>query len=115
MLEMLPDDVRKGLEQARKQSLKRNDKLCVHDGDQVYRILRIWDDGFALDATSSPRLRGRVEIYDGMRHLYQCLVIDSEVKGEERVFDFKWVNPIPDRPPADFVRETDAPIALLGS
>jgi hypothetical protein len=113
MFQMYPDAVRDGLEQARAQSLKRNDKLCVHDDDKVYRILRIWDNGFALDAKSAPRLRGRVEIYDGMRHLYQCLVIDSEVTGGERVFDFKWVNTIPDRPPADFVRETDAPIALL--
>jgi hypothetical protein len=40
-------------------------------------------------------------------------VIDSAVTGGERVFDFKWVNTIQDRPPADFVRETDAPIALL--
>ncbi|UWQ99875.1 hypothetical protein K3729_03515 [Rhodobacteraceae bacterium S2214] len=113
MFQMFPQEVREGLEQARKQSLKRNDRLCVHDGDDVYRILRLWDNGFALDAKTSPRLRGRVEIYDGSRHLYQCLVIDSELDGQERVFDFKWVNTIPDRPPADFVREQDAPIALL--
>lgn len=113
MLEMLPDDVRAGLEMARKQSLKRGGKLCVHDGDNVYRILRIWNDGFALEAKTTPRLRGRVDIYDGSRQLYQCLIIDSDVKGDERVFDFKWFNNVPDRPPADFVREVDAPIALL--
>lgn len=114
MFEMLPEDVRAGLELARKQSLRRGDRLCVHDGDNVYRILRIWDTGFALAAESTPRLRGRVDIYDGMRQLYQCLIIDSDLKGDERVFEFKWFNSVPDRPPADFVRETDAPIALLG-
>jgi len=113
MFHTLPDDVYEGLKLARQKSLKRNDKLCVHDGDQAHRILRLWDDGFALDAATAPRLRGRVEIYDGARHLYQCLVIDSEVSGQERVFEFKWVSTIPDRPPADFVREQDAPIALL--
>ena len=113
MFQMFPDEVRDGLEMARKQSLKRGDKLCVHDGDAVYRILRLWDNGFALEAKTAPRLRGRVDIYDGSRQLYQCLIIDSDVKGDECVFDFKWVNNVPDRPPADFVRETDAPIALL--
>lgn len=114
MFEMLPKDVRVGLEMARKQSLKRGDKLCVHDGDDVYRILRIWDDGFALDVKAAPNLRGRVDIYDGSRQLYQCLIIDSDVKGDERVFEFKWFNNVPDRPPADFVRDSNAPIALLG-
>lgn len=113
MFQMFPDEVREGLELARKQSLRRGDKLCVHDGDVVHRILRIWDNGFALSAKTAPRLRGRVDIYDGSRQLYQCLIIDSDVKGDERVFDFKWVNNVPDRPPADFVREADAPIALL--
>lgn len=113
--QMLPEDVRKGLELARKQSIQRGTKLCVHDGDDIYRIRRLWNDGFALDAKGSPRLRGRVDVYDGSRHLYQCLVITSEVSGDERVYEFKWLNPIPDRPPADFVRDADAPIALLSN
>lgn len=115
MFEVLPDDVRDGLAKARQKSLKRGDKLSVRDGDAVYRILRIWDGGFAISADVAPRLRGRVSIYDGARHVYQCLIIDSELSGDERIFDFKWVHHVPDGPPADFIRETDAPIALLGS
>jgi len=115
MFEMLPEAVREGLAQARKQSLRRGNRLCVHDGDSVYRITRLWDDGFAIDANSAPKLRGRVAIYDGSRQLYQCLVIDSDVTGDERQFTFKWLHAIPDRPPADFVREADAPIAALTS
>ena len=113
MLEYLPDGVREALALTRKRDMQKGNKLCVHDGDTVYRIRRLWDNGFALDADTAARLRGRVEIYDGPRHLYQCLVIDSAVRGDERVFDFKWVNAIPDRPPADFVREENAPIGLL--
>ena len=113
MFEMLPEAVRDGLRQARKQSLRRGTRLCVHDGDTVHRITRMWDTGFAIEAETAPRLRGRVEIYDGSRHLYQCLVIDSEENGDEHTFEFKWVHAIPDRPPADFVREADAPIAML--
>lgn len=73
----------------------------------------MWDTGFAIEGETAPRLRGRVEIYDGSRLLYQCLVIDSAESGDEYVFEFKWVHAIPDRPPADFVREADAPIAML--
>lgn len=113
MLEFLPQAVRDGLAQARKQSMRRGNRLSVHDGETIHRINRLWDDGFAVDAKSGPRLPVRVSIYDGTRHLYQCLVIDSADKGEERVFEFKWLHAIPDRPPADFVREADAPIAMI--
>lgn len=113
MLEVLPEFVQEGLAQARRQSLRRGNRLCVHDGETVHRVIRLWDDGFALDASAGPRLRGRVAIYDGSRQIYQCLVIDSHVEGDERVFGFKWLHAIPDRPPADFVREADAPIAML--
>ena len=40
----LPKAVREGLQQARRTSLHRNSRLCVHDGDDVYRILRFWSD-----------------------------------------------------------------------
>ena len=115
MLEMLPEGIREGLAEARRQTLRRGSRLCVHDGDAVYRITRLWDDGFAVDAKKAPRLRGRVAIYDGSRQLYQCLVIDTDVKDDERLFTFKWLHAIPDRPPADFVREADAPIAAIAS
>lgn len=113
MYEFLPEAVRDGLAQARKQSIRRGNRLCVHDGDAVHRINRLWDDGFAVDAKTAPKLRGRVDIYDGSRQLYQCLVIDSAVKGDEKHFEFKWLSAIPDRPPADFVRDADAPIAMI--
>ncbi len=113
MYEFLPEAVREGLAQARQQSVRRGHRLCVHDGEKVHRISRLWDNGFAVDAKSAPRLRGRVDIYDGSRQLYQCLVIDSAAKGGEQVFEFKWLHAIPDRPPADFVRDADAPIAMI--
>jgi len=113
MFEMLPREVRDGLAQARKQSLRRGHRLCVHDGDQVHRISRLWDDGFAVDASKAVNMRGRVAIYDGSRPVYQCLVLNSERNGDEQIFDFKWLHAVPDRPPADFVRDADAPIAMI--
>ena len=57
MNDFLPEAVRQGLEQARKASLRRKDRLCVHDGDDVYGIRRFWGDGFALDADVAEKLR----------------------------------------------------------
>ena len=113
MIEMLPDDVVKGLQKARKRSMQRTDKLCVHDGDDVYRILRFWNDGFSIALEDAAKLRGRVEIYDGPRHLYQCLIVNSREDGDEMVFDFKWMHEVRTQPAADFVMEREAPAGFL--
>jgi hypothetical protein len=114
MNDFLPAAVRQGLEEARKRAIRQSHKLSVHDGDDVYRIHRFWEGGFALDAGVADKLRGRVEIYDGSRHLYQALVISSERSGSERVFDFKWVHPVSSTPAVDFVREGPPVAGLLG-
>ncbi|WP_438955480.1 hypothetical protein [Cognatiyoonia sp.] len=113
MNDFLPKEVQEGLKAARRASIKRNDKLCVHDGDDVYRIKRIWDDGLSLGAEHGDKLRGRVEIYDGARHLYQCLIVNSRREGDEYIFDFKWLNPVTNRPAADFVRPDAIPAGLI--
>jgi hypothetical protein len=80
MLEFLPKDVREGLEAARKRDLKRKSRLRVQVGDAVYPVLRFWDNGFALDADFSPgKLRGLVDVYDGSRHVFQCLIMASSI------------------------------------
>lgn len=113
MYRFLPEAVRQGLEEARKNALRRKGRLSVRDGDDSYRILRFWDGGFALDSQGSDRLRGHVDIYDGPRHLYQCLVVSSVEGDDERVFEFKWLTPVADRPAADFVQKDFVPAALL--
>jgi len=113
MTDFLPEAVLKGLEDARKAAQRRSSRLCVHDGDDVYRILRFWDGGFAMEAQNAPNLRGHVELYDGARHLYQCLVYTSREEDGERIYEFKWHAPVSDRPAADFVRESDEPVALI--
>ncbi len=113
MYTFLPEAVRQGLQEARKAALQRKDRLCVHDGEKVHRIRRLWDDGFALDLEGSERLRGHVDIYDGPKHLYQCLVVSSVDEDDERVFEFKWLTAVADRPAADFVRPDFVPAGLL--
>ncbi|WP_342069918.1 hypothetical protein [Yoonia algicola] len=114
MFTFLPDAVCQGLEEARKAALKRKDRLSVQDGNDSYRIRRFWDGGFALDLDGSERLRGRVDIYDGPKHLYTCLVVSSVDEEDERVFEFKWATPVASGPAADFVRPDFVPAGLIG-
>ena len=113
MTEYLPEAVLRGLEDARRNARRIAGRLCVHDGDQVHRILRMWDGGFSLAASEAPSLRGRIDIYDGSRHLSQCLVVTSSEEGEERVFEYKWHHSVAETAPVDFERVDPAPKGLL--
>lgn len=113
MTDYLPDAVMKGLQDARRASTQRGNRLCVHDGEDVLRIRRMWADGMAMDADAFDKLRGRVDIYDGMRHLYQALVVGSRVEGGECVFDFKWLHLVSETAPLDFAQLDATPAGLL--
>ena len=114
MSSFLPDAVRQGLEAARRAALRRSNRLCLHDGDRVHRVLRLWDGGVALAASDAPPIRGRVELFDGPRHLATCLIVGVPVEGgEERVYEFKSQTPVRDRAPLDFERAEPAAAALI--
>jgi hypothetical protein len=114
MLEFLPKEVREGLEAARKRDLKRKSRLRVEVGNAVYPVLRFWDNGFALDADFSPgKLRGLVDVYDGSRHVFQCLIVATSIENGELVCDFKRATAVTDRAPLDFWRRDDAPVGYL--
>ncbi|MGL4236547.1 hypothetical protein [Tabrizicola sp.] len=114
MLEFLPKEVREGLEAARKKDQKRKSRLRVQVGDTVYPVLRFWQDGFALDADFSPsKLRGLVDIYEGSRHVFQCLIVASFIENGELVCDFKRVTAVSERAPLDFWRDENAPVGYL--
>lgn len=113
MLEFLPKEVREGLDAARKREQKRRSRLRVQVGDAVFPIQRFWDDGFALDAALTPRLRGLVDVYDGARHIFQCLIVASTTEGDSLVCEFKRSTPVMDTAPLDFWRDENAPVAYL--
>jgi hypothetical protein len=113
MLEFLPKEVREGLELARKRDNRRKSRLRVQVGAAVFPVLRFWDEGFALDAGMTPHLRGLVDVYDGARHIFQCLIIASSVENGELVCDFKRSTMVSDRAPLDFWRDENAPVAYL--
>ena len=114
MSEYLPREVRAGLELARKADRKKRSRLKVKVGDQTFVILRHWEEGFALDKEDAPHLRGLVDLYDGARHLSQCLIIASAEEADEMVYEFKWATRATDEAPLDYIRDETAPVALIG-
>lgn len=113
MIEFLSKELREGFELARKRQNARKSRLRVQIGVEVYPILRLWDDGLALDADQLPHLRGLVDVFDGARHLSQCLIVASTVENGQLICNFKRSTPVTDRPPLDFWRDENAPVALL--
>jgi hypothetical protein len=114
MTTYLPPEVQAGLDKARKRALSRRHRLRVEAGARSYRVLRAWDGGFALDAARAPQLRGLVDLYDGARHLRQCLIVACEEEGGELRFDLKRVTEAEADQPLDYPRGPDAPVALIG-
>lgn len=113
MLEFLPQDIRDGLDAARKYNAKRKSRLRVQVGQAVFPILRFWHDGFALDADLAPNLRGLVDVYDGDRHIFECLIVASTLENGDLVCGFKRSTAVTDSAPLDFWRDENAPVALL--
>jgi hypothetical protein len=114
MTDFLTDELREGLLMARKLAAKKSARLRVQVGDAVYPVLRIWKDGFSLDADDAPHMRGLVDLYDGARHTAQCLVIAAQEEGGEMRYEFKRSTQAHDAAPLDFARDENAPVALLG-
>lgn len=113
MLEFLPKDVREGLEAAQKRDRMRKSRLRVQVGEAVFPVLRFWHDGFALDASLSPNLRGLVDVYDGGRHIFQCLIVASTAENGELICEFKRSTPVTETAPLDFWRDENAPVGYL--
>lgn len=113
MLEFLPKELRDGLEAARLRQARRKSRLRVQVGEAVFPVLRIWETGFTVEAGMAPRLRGLVDIYDGGRHIFHCLIVASAEDGGEIVCEFKRHTLVSDRPPLDFWRDENAPAGYL--
>jgi hypothetical protein len=113
MLEFLPPEFRIGQTAAPKKTGARKTRLRVRVGDAVYPVLRFWHDGLVLDAGLTPRLRGLVDVYDGARHIFQCLIVASTVEGNEVICTFKRSTAVVDKAPLDFWRDENAPVGFL--
>lgn len=111
MFTFLSKEVRDGLEQARKQSLRKGNRLSVHSDGQVHRILRMWETGFELEKQAD--LRGLVDVYDGPRHVSHCLIVESDEGDGQYRYEFKRATPAREQAPVDFELSETAPSALI--
>ncbi|MEM6588025.1 MAG: hypothetical protein AAF641_06225 [Pseudomonadota bacterium] len=114
MSTFLPPDIQAGLDAARKQALRDKHRLRVQVGERVHRVIHAWENGFSLELGEDDTLRGRVDLYDGARHLSQCLIIASEEDGDVMRFEYKRMTEASDTQPLDFVKSDTAPVALIG-
>ncbi len=113
MSDFLSKEMREALDAARRLGLKKRSRLRIVAGEDVYPILRMLPGGFTLDATEITHLRGIVDLFDGARHLSQCLITATDVEGGELVCNMKWSTAAQDTPPLDYVREEGAPVGYL--
>ena len=113
MLEFLPKDIVEGLNMARNRESARKSRLRIQIGEAVFPVLRVWHDGFALDAALAPKLRGLVDVYDCSRHVFQCLIMASSEENGQRIYEFKRNTAVRDTAPLDYWRDDDAPIGYL--
>lgn len=114
MLETLPQSIWTELHAARTKADQKRNRLRVEAGGQSFRIIRMTAEGFVVDREDAPKLRGLVDIFDGGRHLSQCLIVAASEDGDQMIYDFKRNTSATDGAPLDFERAVDAPIALLG-
>ena len=106
-------EVLEGLHKAKTQALRRSSRLRVVVGEDFYPILRSWQGGFALAVDTVPFLRGTVEIHDGGKVLYECLIVCATVEGTELTYEYKRLTPAVTHPPVDFELPDNAPVALI--
>jgi hypothetical protein len=106
-------EVLEGLRAAQLRSEKRKSRLRVQSSDQEFRVLTSWENGFSLEETDHPHLRGVVDLYEGPRHVSHCLIIHSRTENGRILYEYKRATVPSDGPAADFVHETVTPLALL--
>ncbi len=107
-------EVQAGLDAARKKALKQRHRLRVEAGGLSVRVVRFLDDGFTLDAETAPRLPGLVNLYDGSKHISQCLVVATDEEDGEMHYEFKRATPVTDQAPVDYYQSEPTPAGLLG-
>lgn len=111
---MLSKEIQAGLDAARLQSLRKASRLRLDIDGRTCPVLRMWKTGFAVALEDAPQLRGRVDLYDGARHLFQCLIVAAEeAEAGEMHYEFKRATAVSDDVPLDFERPEDAPVGLI--
>tara|TARA_B100000676_G_C17297145_1_gene445334 strand:- start:42 stop:392 length:351 start_codon:yes stop_codon:yes gene_type:complete len=106
MSTFLSKDVLAGLEVAQKMSLKQKTRLFVKFNKNYFPVMRLTKNGFSVEAEMAPMIRGLVDLYDGDRHLKQCLLVASKEENGLVHFDFKRKTTTQTSAPKDFYQES---------
>ena len=91
---------------------RRGPRLTVRAAGLSWPVLRRSARGFVM-AEGAPLLPGRVDLYEGERHVMQGLAVRGEDAEGEVSYEFKWCAEPRTSAPLDFAPEADAPVALL--
>ena len=113
MTTFLSKELHADLTRAQKDKKLKKSRLRVEFNGALVPVLKLWDTGFSMDSEYAPQLRGLVDIFDGSRHLSQCLIIASTEENGEIHFEFKRSTDVADTPALDFVLPKNKPVALL--
>tara|TARA_R110002049_G_scaffold117332_3_gene270706 strand:+ start:100868 stop:101227 length:360 start_codon:yes stop_codon:yes gene_type:complete len=110
---VLSKEVQAGLDAARLAAMRKSSRLRIEVDGEMHRILRMWKTGFSMEADLAPHLRGLVDIYDGGKHLFQCLIVASDEEAGEMQFEFKRATAVAERAALDFEQSAHAPAGLI--
>jgi hypothetical protein len=106
-------EIRADLDRVQMLKARRTSRLKAKVDGAVYPVLRMWKGGFAM-ADDAPPLRGLVDLFEGEKHLFQCLIVASADDAGERQYEFKRATVVADRAALDFALPENAPAALIG-
>ncbi len=76
--------------------------LVLEAGTRRFPILDLTSDSCLIEAPDSATLRGYADIYDGERHLSQCLIVLAAPEGELLRCSFKRRTAFRIDPPQDY-------------
>lgn len=110
---MLTKEVQEGLDAARLTRRRKDARLRLDVDGQSYPVLRMWKAGFAVVAQETPHLRGLADVYDGSKHLFQCLIVAGEEEAGEMQYEFKRATAVATAAALDFVRSENAPVGYI--
>ena len=83
------------------------------DSDEYRKTFGCFTVPYARDPEEAAGLRGLVDVYDGARHMSQCLIVASSEEAGEMVYEFKRATPALDHAPEDYEIDPMAPVALI--
>ena len=106
-------EIRDALDSARRLAAKQSTNLRVMANGKVFALDRMWKTGFAIDLQDAPHLRGRVDVFEGTDHLFQCLIVASREEPGVMCYDFKRATPVASGAALDFVKEPKVDLPRL--